>query len=82
LLRVVLDTGRTHQIRVHMNAIEHPVTGDRAYGGTMRFGLKRQFLHAARLAFTDPISGEAVDVSSPLPDDLDAALTLARADRA
>lgn len=80
LLRVVLDTGRTHQIRVHMKAIEHPVTGDRAYGGTMRYGLKRQFLHAARLAFTDPISGESVDVSSPLPEDLDAALTLARAE--
>jgi 23S rRNA pseudouridine1911/1915/1917 synthase len=82
LLRVVLDTGRTHQIRVHMKAIEHPVTGDRAYGGTMRYGLKRQFLHAARLAFTDPISGELVDVSSPLPADLEAALTLARAERA
>jgi 23S rRNA pseudouridine1911/1915/1917 synthase len=82
LLRVVLDTGRTHQIRVHMKAIEHPVTGDRAYGGTMRYGLKRQFLHAARLAFTDPISGEPVDVSSPLPEDLDAALTLARAESA
>jgi 23S rRNA pseudouridine1911/1915/1917 synthase len=80
LLRVVLDTGRTHQIRVHMKAIGHPVTGDRAYGGTMRYGLARQFLHAARLAFTDPISGESVDVSSPLPEDLDAALTLARAE--
>jgi 23S rRNA pseudouridine1911/1915/1917 synthase len=80
LLRVVLDTGRTHQIRVHMKAIEHPVTGDRAYGGAMRYGLKRQFLHAARLAFTDPISGETVDVSSPLPDDLAAALELARAE--
>jgi 23S rRNA pseudouridine1911/1915/1917 synthase len=80
LLRVVLDTGRTHQIRVHMKAIDHPVTGDRAYGGAMRYGLKRQFLHAARLAFTDPISGETVDVSSPLPDDLAAALELARAE--
>jgi len=80
LLRVVLDTGRTHQIRVHMKAIEHPVTGDRAYGGAMKYGLKRQFLHAARLAFTDPISGEEVDVSSPLPHDLEAALTLARAE--
>jgi 23S rRNA pseudouridine1911/1915/1917 synthase len=82
LLRVVLDTGRTHQIRVHMRAIEHPVIGDRAYGGTMRYGLERQFLHAARLAFTDPISGETVDVSSPLPADLEAALTLARAESA
>jgi 23S rRNA pseudouridine1911/1915/1917 synthase len=80
LLRVVLDTGRTHQIRVHMKAIEHPVTGDRAYGGAMKYGLKRQFLHAARLAFTDPITGEDVDVSSALPHDLEAALTLARAE--
>jgi 23S rRNA pseudouridine1911/1915/1917 synthase len=82
LLRVVLDTGRTHQIRVHMKAIEHPVTGDRAYGGSARYGLKRQFLHAARLAFTDPISGEQVDVTSPLPADLESALTLARAESA
>jgi 23S rRNA pseudouridine1911/1915/1917 synthase len=82
LLRVVLDTGRTHQIRVHLKAIEHPVTGDHAYGGTMRYGLRRQFLHAVRLVFTDPISGALVDVSSPLPEDLATALQLARAERA
>jgi 23S rRNA pseudouridine1911/1915/1917 synthase len=80
LLKVVLDTGRTHQIRVHMKAIGHPVTGDRAYGGSIRYGLKRQFLHAVRLAFTDPISGELVDVSSSLPQDLEAAVALARAE--
>jgi 23S rRNA pseudouridine1911/1915/1917 synthase len=79
LLRVSLETGRTHQIRVHMRAIGHPVLGDEAYGGPVRFGLERQFLHAARLAFPHPVSGEQIDVSSPLPADLDAALELARA---
>ena len=54
LLRVVLDTGRTHQIRVHMRAIGHPVSGDQSYGGSRRFGLERQFLHAARLDFQAP----------------------------
>jgi 23S rRNA pseudouridine1911/1915/1917 synthase len=79
LLRVSLETGRTHQIRVHMTAIGHPVVGDSAYGGPIRFGLERQFLHAARLAFPHPDSGEAIDVSSPLPGDLATALELARA---
>ncbi len=77
LLRVVLDTGRTHQIRVHMAAIGHPVSGDPQYGVAGRFGLRRQFLHAARLAFEHPVTGEPVDVSSPLPDDLRAALDAA-----
>lgn len=80
LLRVVLETGRTHQIRVHMQAIGHPVTGDRTYGGSSRFELERQFLHAARLQFTHPFSGAPVDVGSPLPDDLARALALARAE--
>src|SRR5579863_9652165 len=79
LLRVSLETGRTHQIRVHMQAIGHPVLGDRAYGGPVRFGLERQFLHAARLAFLHPVTGEPIEVSSPLPADLAAALELARA---
>jgi 23S rRNA pseudouridine1911/1915/1917 synthase len=74
LVRVVLDTGRTHQIRVHMAAIGHPVCGDPQYGTAGEFGLRRQFLHAARLAFTHPVTGEAVDVRSALPDDLKAAL--------
>ena len=78
LLRVSLETGRTHQIRVHMQAIGHPVLGDIAYGGAVRFGLERQFLHAARLAFPHPLTGDAIDVSSPLPSDLAAALELAR----
>jgi 23S rRNA pseudouridine1911/1915/1917 synthase len=79
LLRVRLQTGRTHQIRVHLQAIGHPVAGDPEYGRAGLLGLERQFLHAARLAFAHPLSGEAVDVSSPLPADLAAALERARA---
>jgi 23S rRNA pseudouridine1911/1915/1917 synthase len=79
LLRVSLETGRTHQIRVHMQAIGHPVVGDHAYGGPDRFGLGRQFLHAERLAFPHPLTGDELDISSPLPEDLAAALELARA---
>jgi 23S rRNA pseudouridine1911/1915/1917 synthase len=74
LVRVLLDTGRTHQIRVHMAAIGHPVCGDPQYGTAGEFGLRRQFLHAARLAFVHPVTGENVDVRSELPDDLKAAL--------
>jgi 23S rRNA pseudouridine1911/1915/1917 synthase len=74
LLRVRLQTGRTHQIRVHMKAIGHPVCGDPEYGRKDLYGLRRQFLHATRLAFTHPVTGEDVDVGSPLPDDLRAAL--------
>ncbi len=74
LIRVTLETGRTHQIRVHMAAIGHPVVGDRQYGGRLRYGLERQFLHAARLAFPHPLTGEQLDVSSPLPEDLRMAL--------
>lgn len=77
LLRVVLETGRTHQIRVHMAAIGHPVCGDTQYGGRRAYGLERQFLHAARLAFPHPLAPGRVDVSSPLPADLAAALALA-----
>jgi 23S rRNA pseudouridine1911/1915/1917 synthase len=79
LLRVSLETGRTHQIRVHMKAIGHPVLGDPSYGpGFDSYGLRRQFLHAARLAFPHPVTGDPVDLSSPLPDDLAEALELAR----
>jgi 23S rRNA pseudouridine1911/1915/1917 synthase len=70
LLRVVLDTGRTHQIRVHLAAIGHPVCGDPLYGKAARLGLDRQFLHAAHLAFAHPVTGVDVDVRSPLPADL------------
>jgi 23S rRNA pseudouridine1911/1915/1917 synthase len=77
LLRVSLDTGRTHQIRVHFQSIGHPVCGDRQYGIKDAYGLDRQFLHAARLAFPHPVNDEPIDVSSPLPGDLAHALTLA-----
>ena len=80
LLRVRLRTGRTHQIRVHLAAIGHPVVGDPVYAGSSpgeAYGLERQFLHAARLAFEHPITGTPVDVSAPLPADLAAALAQA-----
>jgi 23S rRNA pseudouridine1911/1915/1917 synthase len=73
LLRVTLETGRTHQIRVHLAAIEHPVCGDRQYGGGAsgrRLGLTRQFLHAAKLAFNHPTGGNLVLCESNLPVDL------------
>jgi len=78
LLRVRLETGRTHQIRVHLAAIDLPVAGDPVYGRPGELGLERQFLHAARLAFAHPFSGEPVDVSAPLPTELAAALERAR----
>ncbi len=74
LLRVRLDTGRTHQIRVHLQAIGHPVAGDPEYGTPGLLGLERQFLHAARLAFEHPFTGEPLELRSPLPADLAAAL--------
>ena len=76
-------TGRTHQIRVHLSAIGHPVLGDRAYGGAgqdaTRLGLSRPFLHSWRIAFDHPVSGERIEVEDPLPPDLENALRLARA---
>ena len=78
LLEVTLETGRTHQIRVHLEAIELPVSGDPVYGVAGDLGLERQFLHAAGLAFDHPFTGERVEVDSPLPDDLAAALERAR----
>jgi 23S rRNA pseudouridine1911/1915/1917 synthase len=74
LLALRLETGRTHQIRVHLQAIGHPVCGDPEYGTAGLFGLERQFLHATRLAFAHPISGQPLEVISPLPADLQAAL--------
>jgi 23S rRNA pseudouridine1911/1915/1917 synthase len=80
LLRVRLETGRTHQIRVHMAAIGHPVCGDAQYGGGpcgARLVLTRQFLHSARLRFTHPIAGGHVACESKLPVDLFRALEAA-----
>ena len=78
LLRVMLETGRTHQIRVHLAALELPVAGDPVYGRPGELGLERQFLHAAHLAFRHPFTGADVDVRSALPQDLEAALAAAR----
>ena len=77
LLRVRLETGRTHQIRVHLRAIGHPVCGDPEYGTPGALGLERQFLHAARIAFEHPLTGERIEVTSPLPEDLQSALARA-----
>jgi 23S rRNA pseudouridine1911/1915/1917 synthase len=82
LLRVRLETGRTHQIRAHLLAIGNPVAGDPEYGRAGRYGLSRQFLHAARLAFAHPVSGETLDLLSPLPEDLAKALRQASGGRA
>src|SRR3954468_2884445 len=78
LLDVRLETGRTHQIRVHLAAIELPVVGDPLYG-VQDLGLRRQFLHAAALGFPHPFTGERVEARSELPADLVAALDRARA---
>jgi 23S rRNA pseudouridine1911/1915/1917 synthase len=77
LLRVRLETGRTHQIRAHLKAIGHPVAGDPEYGHAGVLGLPRQFLHAERLAFDHPVTGAAICARSPLPPDLSAALEVA-----
>jgi 23S rRNA pseudouridine1911/1915/1917 synthase len=78
LLDVRLETGRTHQIRVHLEAIGLPVSGDPVYGVRRDLGLERQFLHASSLRFVHPFTGVDVEVSSLLPPDLAAALEKAR----
>ena len=83
LLEVVIETGRTHQIRVHLTLLGHPVVGDRVYGGTGRISnvgdavvrarmkaMERQALHAWRLGFIHPLTGEAMRLTSPLPEDM------------
>ena len=83
LLKVAIATGRTHQIRVHLNAIGHPIVGDAVYGGVHRrvpgnlrpvMRLERPFLHSARLSFTHPVDGRKVHFESPLPPDLQTVL--------
>ena len=76
LLRLTLVTGRTHQIRVHCAAVGHPVVGDPVYGRAQPPMPPRMFLHAARLAFTHPTTGAALDFASPLPADLTGFLAL------
>ena len=83
LLRVSLETGRTHQIRVHMSAHRHPIVGDSLYGAdptiAERLGVSRQWLHASELEFTHPVSGKPVRVVCGFPEDLNVALERLRA---
>jgi 23S rRNA pseudouridine1911/1915/1917 synthase len=78
LTEATLETGRTHQVRVHLASLRHPLAGDRTYGAdptlATRLGLTRPFLHAWRLAFTHPATGARVDLTEPLPSDLEAVL--------
>ena len=78
LVHARLETGRTHQIRVHFAAIDHPVVGDPEYGASGRYGLARQFLHASRLEFTHPSIEERLTFTSELPEDLREALEKAQ----
>jgi ribosomal large subunit pseudouridine synthase D (EC 5.4.99.-) len=82
LLEVHLETGRTHQIRVHMAAIRHPCVGDLMYGAdpvlARRLGLERQWLHAVGLSFPHPRTGALVTFTSPYPADLASALEALR----
>jgi 23S rRNA pseudouridine1911/1915/1917 synthase len=84
LLEIRLETGRTHQIRVHMSAVQHPCVGDLTYGAdptlASRLGVSRQWLHAVRLGFTHPGTGEPVEYESGYPDDLAHALAVLRDD--
>jgi 23S rRNA pseudouridine1911/1915/1917 synthase len=81
LVECKLETGRTHQIRVHLSAIGHAVAGDTRYRGASVAGLRRPFLHACKLAFAHPAGGAAVAFESPLPVELDAAMREVRAAR-
>ncbi len=84
LVEVRLETGRTHQIRVHMAAVRHPCVGDRLYGAdpvlARRLGLNRQWLHAVSLSFAHPADGRAVEFVSPGPADLQRSLDILRAE--
>jgi 23S rRNA pseudouridine1911/1915/1917 synthase len=84
LLEIILETGRTHQIRVHMSALRHPCVGDASYGAdptlAARLGLARQWLHARQLGFAHPADGRYVEFTSDYPDDLRHALEVLRAD--
>jgi 23S rRNA pseudouridine1911/1915/1917 synthase len=82
LLEATPRTGRTHQIRVHLSSVGHPILGDARYGGggddARRLGLSRPFLHSWRIGFEHPVTGERIDVEDPLPDDLAEALRRVR----
>jgi 23S rRNA pseudouridine1911/1915/1917 synthase len=83
LVEIILETGRTHQIRVHFSAFKHPLVGDTMYGAdpklAAKLGITRQWLHAMKLSFTHPISEEPVEFSSNYPEDLNAVLEQLRA---
>lgn len=83
LVEVHLETGRTHQIRVHFSALNHPLVGDQQYGAdpslAADLGLTRQWLHAVRLGFEHPVTGERVEVEAPYPEDLRSSLRLLEA---
>ncbi len=85
LLRATPTTGRTHQIRVHLAEIGHPILGDRAYRGggedAVALGLSRPFLHSERIAFAHPMTDERIEIEEPLPDDLERAIGHARGRR-
>jgi 23S rRNA pseudouridine1911/1915/1917 synthase len=78
LVEATLETGRTHQVRVHLASLRHPLVGDRTYGAdptlAARLGVARPFLHAWRLAFTHPATGQRVELTEPLPPDLQGVL--------
>jgi 23S rRNA pseudouridine1911/1915/1917 synthase len=84
LLEIRLETGRTHQIRVHMAALRHPCVGDLSYGAdptlAERLGLRRQWLHAVRLGFDHPTTGDRMELTSAYPPDLEHALEILRAE--
>ena len=84
LVEVHLETGRTHQIRVHFSAMRHPCVGDTTYGAdptlAARLGVHRQWLHAVRLGFPHPADGHWVEVTSEYPPDLAGALAMLRAE--
>ncbi|MBA3691437.1 MAG: RluA family pseudouridine synthase [Actinobacteria bacterium] len=85
LLEAAPRTGRTHQIRVHLRAIGHPILGDSRYGGNghdaRALGLTRPFLHSYEIGFVHPVTGERLDLEEPLPDDLSNVLAAARRDQ-
>jgi 23S rRNA pseudouridine1911/1915/1917 synthase len=94
-VRVQLETGRTHQIRVHLAHVGYPIVGDKVYGGRLALpkgvaeetrvalrGFPRQALHAARLQLEHPVRGKPIDVASPLPEDMVGLLALLAADAA
>ena len=78
LVELALETGRTHQIRVHMSYIGHPVLGDHLYGEEKPYIIERQALHARQLQFDHPASGEAMTVTAPLPEDMKKAIEYLR----